>query len=352
MIASAGVTHHTRSSLRYLITVLAVLGCKEATPPAPPVPALPSGEILTKTFAYGGEFVPSALEFQGVRADGSFGILIVTTQRRPSTAPFNVERLFNCPKTTWSQGRPSTDPRASCGSFNPLQRPRCRLVEVMARAIEEGASTSAPAVVSIHDHGPTPDHDGPVWRVQADKPKPFAYPDDCEPNVEEGGTIPRRLPKLPTVTPVAADELTRLASEWLAEKHPTLVPNRIAAVGLAADGVLDATRGGYSFTPGVIWPPGKPKLDMHHFGGSAPYGICRDLWWSYAQGWRLGIRLPCANIKASPRCSLATVWRHARAQGLPEIVDFVEFADGNWIIEEPRGTVRARHDEAQLDCGT
>lgn len=317
-----------------ILAALAVVACKETAAPPPPSP-LPPAEILQRTFAGDGAFVASELTFSGVKPDGTYDSLIVRTQRRPTGGPFDPNSLYNCPTTIWRGGVATVDPKGSCavGFERPLTPPRCTLAELWARAIEEGAKPGMATIVLVH--APTPVHPGATWKLEAGRR--FEYDDDCAPNVEAGGTFAKRLPAK-VAAPAHVDELTRAATAWLAETQPDQVVGSIRAVNVGPDGRL-AADGAYRMAPAAVWPDGKPQLDTSHYGGAAPFGVCRALLWTAARGWHLEeLVYACADVDAPPRCPAAAVLARAGTGG------DIAFEDGTWRV------AARRFRESELDC--
>ena len=326
------------------VALLVGIACKEEPKPAPP-PRVDAHDLLTTTFAdTTSKFAPGDLEFFDVKADGTFAKLVITRRRRVTKGQFDPNDSFNCPKTTWADGLVSEDPRASCASGDVLERPRCSIAEVRARAAEEGAPASALATIEMSGLR-SPLYDGPHWVVKADG-QTYEYADDCL-TAERGNEFARRLP-LPPTQPVTADNLTRAATAWLAEKHPTLVANHITVGGVRADGTLDPEKGGYWFFPGVEWPEDKPPLDLHHYGGRAPYGICKALTWTTKQGWRLSYDASCADVERSPTCKITELWRRALLAGEPDTgLARIEHKDGTWTFAGGGGVERQYHEPCE-----
>ena len=322
----------TMVSVKRLWFLVIAAACKEE--PAKPPPPVEGSKVLDLAFADPASvFVPSELIFQGVTADGTFATLVIERKRRVSTGTYNPRD--NCPRTTWSSGVVTENTNAACTGAVALQRPRCSVAEVRARAAEEGAAATELAMMKIGGMQ-SPHYDGPHWSVTVGKER-FEYADDCL-TAERGSGFARRLP-MPVTNPVTADELTRLATAWLAEKHPTLITDQISVVGVRADGTLDPTKGGYWYAPGVVWPDDKPTLDLHHYGGRAPFGICKPLTWTAARGWRLDYDASCADITGSPTCTVSAIWRRAIADGEPDTrLAKVTYRSGAWTFQTEGGT--------------
>lgn len=301
--------------------LVACAACKDE-PPRPPEP-LSHATILRGTFAGVGPFLPGELRFEGARPDGSYAALIVRTQRRSTGEPFRAESLYNCPTTTWRGGVGSVDVYGTCatGFELPLRTPRCRVEDVWARAIEEGAKPGTATITLVHK--PSPIHDGPRWTLEADRT--YEFDDDCT-SVEAGPTA-KRLPAR-VAAPASVDALTRAATAWLADKHPELVAGQIAADNVTAGGTL-AADGVYRFVPAAVWPDDKPPLDTYVYGGRAPYGKCRALTWTASDGWKLDeLELACLDVDGPPRCTFAEV--QARTGAKP--FDSVGSRGGVWTM--------------------